>query len=428
MDESEARRNTPQASSPLDEITIAEDSAKISEDSEFDSGIYSSAGSTLDIDLNTGREDPAESPLLDGLNWRDEVADRVEKFRKRRGTSRSHPEKSSNLDFDFGATAEPETEVPSQYRPKDISSADGSPRRATRIEVRGAPPLVDERRAESIAELLVEEAFVSPVTEEPVIRQAEARDAESDYTHATSPRRAGARRHPSGRGSYSPTHDFDTGLRPEKVTDSRRWLEDPASTVGRVEIEPFEPSAPSRTATPLSWENQSGDEVDGQADSEGISVAPIRRRFLAGLIDAGILIMCGGLFALIFRQAGGRIPHGILAGSIFAFIALVFTTTYFGLFTAMSGTTVGLEALGMRISRPDGRMPSPSEALMRALGYVFSSAALMLGFLWALVDGDGLTWHDRMSDTMVTTAPLPTPEAENNGGKFVGTEAQELSW
>jgi len=28
----------------------------------------------------------------------------------------------------------------------------------------------------------------------------------------------------------------------------------------------------------------------------------------------------------------------------------------------------------------------------------------MMGFLWALVESEGLTWHDRMSGTFITPA------------------------
>jgi hypothetical protein len=31
-----------------------------------------------------------------------------------------------------------------------------------------------------------------------------------------------------------------------------------------------------------------------------------------------------------------------------------------------------------------------------------SLSALMLGFIWAVVDSDGLTWHDHMSATAIT--------------------------
>jgi hypothetical protein len=39
---------------------------------------------------------------------------------------------------------------------------------------------------------------------------------------------------------------------------------------------------------------------------------------------------------------------------------------------------------------------------------------MMLGFLWALWDEDQLTWHDRMSQTYLTSAPAvhDEPSAE----------------
>jgi len=49
-----------------------------------------------------------------------------------------------------------------------------------------------------------------------------------------------------------------------------------------------------------------------------------------------------------------------------------------------------------------GGLPSPQQAFWRAFGYLVSISALMLGFIWALVDSDGLTWHDRMSETYLT--------------------------
>jgi hypothetical protein len=42
--------------------------------------------------------------------------------------------------------------------------------------------------------------------------------------------------------------------------------------------------------------------------------------------------------------------------------------------------------------------------LWRAFGYLVSTGALLLGFVWALVDSDGFTWHDRMSGTFLAIA------------------------
>jgi uncharacterized RDD family membrane protein YckC len=77
---------------------------------------------------------------------------------------------------------------------------------------------------------------------------------------------------------------------------------------------------------------------------------------------------------------------------------------YFGLSIALTATTPGLLWMGLEVRNLEGDLPTARQAAWRAFGYVVSSAALMLGFVWALVDSEGLTWHDRMSDTYVAVA------------------------
>jgi hypothetical protein len=43
------------------------------------------------------------------------------------------------------------------------------------------------------------------------------------------------------------------------------------------------------------------------------------------------------------------------------------------------------------------------QSFWRAFGYLVSASAFFLGFVWALVDSEGLTWHDRMSDTFLAS-------------------------
>jgi len=58
--------------------------------------------------------------------------------------------------------------------------------------------------------------------------------------------------------------------------------------------------------------------------------------------------------------------------------------------------------MGLEVRTLDGASPTATDSVLRAVGYLVSTSALMLGFVWALVDSDGLTWHDRMSGTCVT--------------------------
>jgi len=58
----------------------------------------------------------------------------------------------------------------------------------------------------------------------------------------------------------------------------------------------------------------------------------------------------------------------------------------------------------------DGLDPSPRQLLWRSLGYIVSAGAMMLGFLWTLWDEDQLSWHDRISQTCITTDVVPVGE------------------
>jgi uncharacterized RDD family membrane protein YckC len=130
------------------------------------------------------------------------------------------------------------------------------------------------------------------------------------------------------------------------------------------------------------------------------------RRFLAGLVDGVVLLFGGGLFALIFWRAGGHLTPVPPNLAIVAVIAIIFVFAYFGLFTAVTFSTPGLTWMGIEVRNMAGYPPAPPESFLRAFGYLVSIAALMIGFCWALVDSEGLTWHDRISGTFLTPVKL----------------------
>jgi uncharacterized RDD family membrane protein YckC len=134
----------------------------------------------------------------------------------------------------------------------------------------------------------------------------------------------------------------------------------------------------------------------------GLRVAPLGKRFLAGLVDALILLAGGGLFALIFWIVGGHFTLNALNLSVFGAIATLFVLAYFGMFSALSSSTPGLLMMDLELRSLAGGQPTPAESFWRAFGYLVSGASLLLGFAWALVDSDHLTWHDHMSGTYIT--------------------------
>jgi len=162
-------------------------------------------------------------------------------------------------------------------------------------------------------------------------------------------------------------------------------------------------------------------EVDASAAAspprlEAFPVAPISRRFMAGLVDGLVLLVGGGLFTLIFRSAGGRftfIPPNL---AIVAVIVLILVWSYFGFFTTLTSSTPGQAWMGIEVRNMEGWPPTPPESFLRAFGYLVSLSAFMIGFFWALVDSDSLTWHDRISGTFLTltkeTAPMEGAKAK----------------
>jgi uncharacterized RDD family membrane protein YckC len=142
---------------------------------------------------------------------------------------------------------------------------------------------------------------------------------------------------------------------------------------------------------------------------QALPVAPMGRRFLAGLVDGLVLLLGGGLFALIFWGAGGHLTPVPPNLAIVAVIAIIFVWAYFGLFTALTFSTPGQTWMGIEVRNTEGWPPAPRESFLRAFGYLVSLSALMIGFLWALVDSDGLTWHDRISGTFLTPVKQEAP-------------------
>jgi uncharacterized RDD family membrane protein YckC len=74
-------------------------------------------------------------------------------------------------------------------------------------------------------------------------------------------------------------------------------------------------------------------------------------------------------------------------------------------------TTVGM----------DGDPPGTSQLVWRSFGYILSAATLMLGFFWALLDEQGLSWHDRISQTYLVPEDELSDDLRNTMWKSSGT-------
>lgn len=131
-------------------------------------------------------------------------------------------------------------------------------------------------------------------------------------------------------------------------------------------------------------------------------VAPVALRALAGALDAAVVTIASGVFVGTFYLLGGVLPTQPRAAGGLVLAAGVLAAFYLFLYLFYAGETPGMQWTGQRLIDFEGNRPRAGKRLVRSLGALLSAAALGLGYLWALIDEESLTWHDRMSQTFLT--------------------------
>jgi uncharacterized RDD family membrane protein YckC len=128
--------------------------------------------------------------------------------------------------------------------------------------------------------------------------------------------------------------------------------------------------------------------------------ASLFRRLAALVYDALLLAALIFLFALaVVLARGGR---AIGPGTIWfeaCLVALAFA--FCGLFWTRGGQTLGMHAWNIRLVTADGRQVGWARAAARFFAAWLSMLPAGLGYWWALVDRERLSWHDRLSGTRV---------------------------
>jgi uncharacterized RDD family membrane protein YckC len=132
--------------------------------------------------------------------------------------------------------------------------------------------------------------------------------------------------------------------------------------------------------------------------------ASIARRALAALVDGAVLAASLAAFAFIFLRLNAvpelLRPLPMLAGA-FAVTAILLWAGYEFLFVVYTGSTPGLHAARLRLAAFDGSPLNRRLRRWRVLASFLSAFSAGLGYLWCVLDQDGLCWHDRITRTHV---------------------------
>jgi uncharacterized RDD family membrane protein YckC len=127
--------------------------------------------------------------------------------------------------------------------------------------------------------------------------------------------------------------------------------------------------------------------------------APLGLRLIASLVDGAIVVAASALFGYIFWKVTSLRPPRLQIISLAAGIPCLLWAAYQYLLIVYAGSTPGLRAARLELTRFDGSHGNRSLRRWRVLASYLSAASLGMGYAWLFLDEDALCWHDRITHT-----------------------------
>jgi uncharacterized RDD family membrane protein YckC len=157
----------------------------------------------------------------------------------------------------------------------------------------------------------------------------------------------------------------------------------PPPALGGMLIEPIRESEPER---------QPGVDMP-------LQTASLARRASAGAIDAIFVATATAIFGYMFLRFNPSLPQMRITAELAAAVSAMLWFAYQAAFLIFCGTTLGLRATRLKISRFDGGPVSRNLRRWRVVASALSFISLGLGYAWTYLDEDQLSWHDRITKT-----------------------------
>jgi len=177
-----------------------------------------------------------------------------------------------------------------------------------------------------------------------------------------------------------------------------------------------QPGEPATAAQPPPQEAPVAEPPAAPAKPEASTVilAPLRKRLVALIIDSFIVAIFS-LVLIVTSQSFANLSTALQSGDEFLLRSaiedfqsatvpvnfLVSAVYNLVLMTLFNGQTLGKIFLKIRVIKKNGRRFSLLDALLRNVFGYSVSQIMLLGYLWAIVDEEQQTWHDKIANTVV---------------------------
>jgi len=131
-------------------------------------------------------------------------------------------------------------------------------------------------------------------------------------------------------------------------------------------------------------------------------VAIVAHRIMAAAVDLAVIAIAVGAYAGVVQMMCGQIQLTKQTVPLYLGIAAVFALLYKLLWAFAGKDSPGMSFAHLRMVNFDGGRPNREQRVRRIAAGCLSIMAAGLGLMWALVDEESLTWHDRISKTFPT--------------------------
>jgi len=126
---------------------------------------------------------------------------------------------------------------------------------------------------------------------------------------------------------------------------------------------------------------------------------PSLLRRLAAVLYDGMLLIAIWMGATFLWTGLGGFEEVTAGDGLFRLYLLAIAYFFFVGFWVIGGQTLGMQAWRLQLVDAHGQRVTTRAATHRFVTAIVSWLPAGGGFLWALIDREGLTWHDRLSKT-----------------------------
>jgi uncharacterized RDD family membrane protein YckC len=333
-----------------------------------------------------GADAPAESAEL----WRNEVQDRLARYKRRRSR---RIEGAFTMRFPFPAEADLDAvpdEPPiasAQFTGEAAPSLPDTDAEVSRIgetESGSSLPMAESSPEEQVA------------PEEFVLRAPSPPEDQPTTFVDTVPRPRPTRKVIAFPRHLSVAPEVAYRLADPVLAEAPRILDVPEE-LEAIPATPFLDGLRLETTLPAAVSRQ-------LREHEELPYEPVRvsQRLFAALVDlgvvsAGVVVFAAVAYRLLDYPSMAK-PLWLGLGAATA----VLWSAYQYLFLVHAGKTPGMMTARLHLCTFKGQAPRKRARQLRVLSFYFSTLSLAMGLMWAFADVDGFCWHDRLSRTFLT--------------------------